>query len=226
MFPTTQNNIADIQSLVKSSKVAATPEAGGGKSFVQFDAKTGVWAHGREGEDITGEQIAINTATIVHGWTLWHNRKPTKLEVPFVEDLPMPMDSITLPNGKVDAPNESRGFEARFTDGDETILSYGGSTYGARKGVDALLGVISIRANTEAAFLYPVVTLTSESYENALQGGALCFNPVLEIQDWMDGNGSLESATGKLAAPEEAIEEDEDEPEAPVKKKRQSKRTD
>ena len=136
------------------------------------------------------------------------------------------MESITNPNGKVDNPSESRGFEARFTDGDETTLSYGGSTYGARKGVDALLGVISIRANTEAAFLYPVVTLTSESYENAHQGGALCFNPVLEIQDWMDGNGSLESATGKLAAPEEAIEEDEDEPETPVKKKRQSKRTD
>tara|TARA_B110000908_G_C10255969_1_gene455498 strand:- start:442 stop:1122 length:681 start_codon:yes stop_codon:yes gene_type:complete len=226
MFPTTQNSTADIQSFVKSFKVAVTPEAGGGKSFVQFDAKTGVWAHGREGEDITGEQIAVNTTTLVHGWTLWHNRKPTKIEVSVTEDLPMPMDSITNPNGKVDAPSESRGFEARFTDGDETILSYGGSTYGARKGVDALTGVIAIRSSTEEVFLYPVVTLTSESYENAHQGGALCFNPVLEIQDWMDGNGNLESATGKLAAPEEAIEEAEDEPEAPVKKKRQSKRAD
>ena len=226
MFPTTQNSTADIQSFVKSFKVAVTPEAGGGKSFVQFDAKTGVWAHGREGEDITGEQIAVNTTTLVHGWTLWHNRKPTKIEVSVTEDLPMPMDSITNPNGKVDVPNESRGFEARFTDGDETILSYGGSTYGARKGVDALTGVIAIRSSTEEVFLYPVVTLTSESYENAHQGGALCFNPVLEIQDWMDGDGNLESATGKLAAPEEAIEEAEDEPEAPVKKKRQSKRAD
>lgn len=226
MFPTTKNSTSDIQALVKSSKVAATPQAGSGKSFVQFDAKTGVWAHGREGEDITGEQIAVNTATIVHGWTLWHNRKPTKIEVSFVEDLPMPMDSITNPNGKVDVPSESRGFEARFTDGDETILSYVGSTYGARKGVDALLGAITIRGNTEAVFLYPVVTLTSESYENSHQGGALCFNPVFEIQDWMDGAGNLESTKLKLVAPKAAIEEEENEPETPVKKKRRSKRTD
>ena len=219
MFPSTQSNTKDLSAMLAVSKVTNTASDGAGKAFVKFDFESGSFAYGRDGVDITGDEIIVNTQTIMHGWTLWSGGKPDKIKVSFVEDLPAPM----APIGQ-DHPAESRSFDARFEDDPETLLDFSTNSMGGRKGVDALLDTIKIRsAGGEDNFLYPVVELTSESYPNAKRGGKMTYNPKFKIVDWVDAEGTRESATPKLAAvkTEAPAEVSEDAPvEAPKKRRR------
>ena len=231
MFPSVENSTSDLSTLLTKSKVAKTQTGEGGKSFMRFDFESGDYQFGKEGEDITGEEIVVNTMSFMHGWTLWSNGKPTKKEVHFTEELPVAMDGIGA-----DQPSESRSFEARFSDDADTILVFNTTSYGGKKGADSLLDAIMLKsAGGEAQYLYPVVTLTSESYANAKRGGKLTYNPTFAVKDWMDAEGNLESATAKLDKPKrktkkaapveeieeiEEIEEVEEVEEAPKKRRR------
>tara|TARA_R110001632_G_scaffold9283_6_gene35749 strand:- start:1430 stop:2101 length:672 start_codon:yes stop_codon:yes gene_type:complete len=221
--------------MASTAQVVQTQTGTGGKSFVRFDSATGEFTHGKENEDITGEAVVVNMKTFMHGWTLWHMRKPTKIEVLFNQPLPQAMDSKENSKGKMDHPNESRSFDAAFTDEDDTIISFGSSTYGGRKGCDDVLNAFLLKAASgESVYLYPVVELNSENYTSAEWGKI--FNPVFAVVDWMAEDGTLESATTKLdkpakkkkAAPVEEAEEApwEEEVEeaeaAPTKRRRRS----
>ena len=220
MFPSTQSNTKDLSAALAASKVTSSGAGdGAGKAFVKFDFESGSYIYGRDGVDITGDEIVVNTQSITHGWTLWSGGKPTKIKVSFVEELPAPMPSVGQ-----DFPAEARSFDARFEDDADTVLDFSTNSMGGRKGVDALLDTIKIRsAGGEDNFLFPVVELTSESYANAKRGGKLTYNPKFNIVDWVDAEGIRESATPKLAAVKtEAPEEvSEDAPvEAPKKRRR------
>jgi len=194
MFPTVQSNTNDLRSALSKSQVTPSDNSGAGKAFIKFNYKDGSFTFGREAEDISGETIIINTATIHHGWTMWVNGSPTKVSASFAQPLPeqpAPVDG--------NAPTESRSFEAAFPEKeDDTVLVFDSNSYGGRKGVDAVLQeVISRSGLSDTAFLFPVVQLNSESY-TAKQGG-LIHNPVFAIVDWMDVEGNLESASKKIA---------------------------
>lgn len=207
MFPTTQNSVTDLQSALQNSQVQETKNEGG-KAFLKFDYKDGSFAFGRDKEDITGEQIVINIASFRHGWTLWVNGSPKKVQAGFTEPLPM----APAPEAG-NEPAESRGFDAAFLEeDDDTIITFETNSYGGRKGADAVLNAVKTRAATEANYLFPVVQLDNESYK-ANQGGTI-HNPVFTIVDWMDQAGNLESATKKLESPAEEVEEVEEVEEA------------
>jgi len=202
MFPTVANTTTDLSAMLGQSQVTKTEQGTGGKSFIRFDPDSGDYTFGKEAEDITDEEIVVNTMSFSHGWTLWHNNKPTKREVHFTQPLPTPMDSIVVSEKKTDHPEESRSFEARFSDDEDIILSYGTTTYGGKKGSDTLLDAIMLKsAGGEKVFLFPVVKLTSESYANSKRGGKLTFNPIFAIVDWMDAEGNKESDTAKIEKP-------------------------
>ena len=215
MFPVTENSTTDLSTMLSQSAITPTQTAGG-KAFIRFDFETGDFEFGKDKVDITNEEIAVNTLSFKHGWTLWSNGKPTKKEVHFTQPLPTAMPPI----GE-DHPKESRAFDAAFTDGDDTILSFGSSSYGGMKGCDALLEEIAAKsAAGEKDFLFPIVKLTSESYANAKRGGKLTYNPKFEVVRWIDQEGNVEGAKAEaIAAPvDEAVEVEE----APVKKKRRT----
>lgn len=204
MFPTAQNSATDIQAMLAASRVQETTASAGSTAFIRFDFKSGGFTFGKDHEDITGETIAVNVASFRHGWTLWTNGKPKKVQASFTQELPMPMPSE---NG--DSPTESRGFDSAFLDDEETILTFESNSYGGRKGADALLNAVKIRsASGEANFLFPMVKLDSESYK-AQQGGTI-HNPVFTVVDWMDQAGNIESSTAKLTSDnsEEVAEEE------------------
>jgi len=201
MFPTVNNaSIKDLSSALAVSKVQSEGPSNAGKAFIRFDFKTGSYSYGRDQEDITNDNIVVNTSSFVHGWVLWTNGTPNKVQRSFVEELPDPMPG----NANGDQPSESRGFEARFEDDPETVLVFETSSYGGRKGCDNLLNAIRIRsAGGEQEYLFPVVQLASESYK-AKQGGTI-HNPVFNIVGWMNQEGELEGNTAKLDAPEEPV---------------------
>jgi hypothetical protein len=219
MFPSTQSNTRDLSAALAASKVVSTGAGDAGKAFVKFDFESGSYVYGRDGIDITGDEIVVNTQAIMHGWTLWSGGKPTKVKAHFSDPLPEPPAPIGA-----DFPAEARSFDARFEDDADTVLDFSTNSMGGRKGVDALLATIILRsAGGEKNFLYPVVELDSESYANAKRGGKMTYNPRFTIVDWVDADGIRESATPKLAAvPEvEAPEPSEDAPvEAPKKRRR------
>lgn len=202
MFPTTSTKITDLSSALKQSKVQQTTSSAG-KAFIRFDFKTGDFFYGRDQEEITGEQIVVNTASFCHGWVLWVGGQAQKVMRSFVEPLPEPMPAVGH-----DQPTEARGFEARFEDDEETILVFESNSYGGRKGCDSLLNAISLKSSSgEEDFLFPVVKLESESYK-AKQGGTI-HNPVFKVVDWMNAEGELESTNGtKKIASESEPEED------------------
>ncbi len=208
MFPTTQSSITDLSSALARSQVQPTAAGSGGKAFMKFDFKSGDFLFGRDAEDITGEEIVVNTASINHGWVVWANGTPRKVTASFVEPLPMAPEPI-----EGNQPTESRGFEARFEDDADTVLIFESNSFGGRKGVDSLLSEIQSRsAKGEVQYLYPVVKLTSESYK-AKQGNTI-HNPVFEVVGWMDqeGNRAGAATTAAIGNDEDDTEEDSAQP--------------
>lgn len=205
MFPTTQNSALNLASMLAETKVVSS-ENTGGKAYLKFDFKTGDYVFGRDAEDVTGETIVVNTYSIQHGWTLWVNGSPQKVSAPFNQMLPTPMAAQ-----QGNEPTESRSFEARFQDDEDTILLFDTNSYGGRKGVDSLLNQIKSRAlNGESEFLFPVIKLESESYK-AKQGSTV-HNPIFKIVGWVNADGVEFEETKQI--------ESSDNAETPVRRRR------
>jgi hypothetical protein len=184
-FPTVMNP-SDLAGQLANSQVQETSGLAG-FSFLKMDFESGEWFCGMEGDDVTGDAILVNTATIQHGWILWSNNRPNKVFTGFSQPLPPPMDPI----GE-DRPSEARSFQAALCDDGEPV-SFDSNSYGGRKGVDVLLGKIKAKSASGSQHLYPRVTLTSESYTNSKRGGKLTYNPVFEITAWCDQDGVVET---------------------------------
>lgn len=198
MFPTTNASITDVSSALAHSKVNENV-SNGAKAFIRFDFKTGAFSFGRENEEITGDEVIVNTTSFSHGWVLWVNGTPSKVMRSFVEDIPEPMPNS--PTG--DAPAEARGFEARFEDDPNTVLMFETSSYGGRKGCDTLLNAIRARsAGGEKEYLFPVVKLESESYRS--KQGSTIHNPQFTIVGWVNQEGVREEVVQRI---EEQAEE-------------------
>tara|TARA_R110000822_G_C15124934_1_gene474442 strand:+ start:105 stop:731 length:627 start_codon:yes stop_codon:yes gene_type:complete len=206
-------NTADLAGALANSQVQET--SGGGVSFLKMDFNTGAWTLGQDAEDVTGDQVLVNTESIGHGWILWSGGRPNKRMVSFTEQLPMQMDAI----GK-DTPSEARTFNGAMYD-DQTQLSFDSNSYGGRKGVDTLLGQIKAHASTGSGFLYPLVELTSENYPGTgLRQGKINYNPVFEVVGWRNKEGNMEGEAAGAIAPPEA----EEAPEPEVKTQRRKRR--
>lgn len=210
-FPTVVNP-ADLAGALAGSQIQET--AGGGQSYLKIDFETGEWLLGAEGNLVTNEDILINTPSIQHGWILWSGGRPQKKFVGFIHALPVPMDAIGP-----DVPSEARSMQAAMVD-DGEMVSFDTNSYGGRKGVDTLLGKIKAHSAEGSQYLYPKVTLTSESYANAKRGGKLTYNPVFEIVAWCDQNGSEEEAAQEQLAAAADDSATGAEAEAPVRQKR------
>jgi hypothetical protein len=192
----------DLAAALTQSKVTETASSGG-VSFLQFAYLTGEYTLGVDKDDVTGDEVIVNTSTIKHGWILWSGGRPQKSMVPFNADIPMAM----APVGE-DFPKEGRAFDAAMADDGEPV-SFDSCSYGGRKAVDMLLGQIKAHSAEGSSHIYPRVKLTSESYNNAKQGGKLCHNPVFKIVAWCDIAGNVEP-DANVALPASA------EPEAPA----------
>jgi len=183
-FPTIVDP-ADLATQLDNSQVTETT-GHTGVSFLKMDFETGTWLLGQDAEDVTDEEILVNTASIQHGWILWSGGRPQKSFAGFSQTLPMAPEPI----GE-DYPSEARSFQGALCD-DGAMLAFDTNSFGGRKGCDILLGKIKAQSAAGHHHLYPKVKLTSESYANAKRGGKLTFNPVFEIVSWCDQDGNEE----------------------------------
>ncbi len=196
-FPTIVDP-SDLATSLVQSKIQETSQSSG-VSFLKCDFESGEWLLGQDNEDVTGEKVLINVATIKHGWILWSGGRPNKSMVGFAFELPIPMEPVGA-----DSASEARSFEGALYE-NQTPLQFDTSSYGGRKGVDKLLSDIKRNAQ-KSEYLYPLVELTSESYVNAKRGGKETFNPVFKVVAWCNQDGVPENS------PEEQVEDKTEEP--------------
>lgn len=185
-FPTviSANELTDM---FAGSQVQQTNQSAG-VAFLKMDFETGEWLLGRDAEDVTQAEIHVNSPSIKHGWILWSGGRPTKNMVAVDKPIPMPMAGV---GG--DEPAEARSFEGSLVD-DLTPLQFDTASYGGRKGVDALLAAIIQKSSVEKSqFIFPKVSLESESYASTQRGGKLIYNPVFKVVAWYDGEGNEEA---------------------------------
>jgi len=226
-FPTVMKRNELAQAL-QQSQVTETNANSGGSEFIRFDFESGEFDVGRERDDITGDEVLVNTASIKHGWILWSGGRPTKSFVPFNQAIPVAPEPVFKgknQNGQdeFDYPSEGRSFEgALYEDGQ--MVQFDTSSYGGRKGIDTLLGHIKQKAALGGDYLYPLVQLTSESYANAKRGGKLTFNPVFKIVAWCneDGEKEPEQAEAIAAQPEQQGDEEPVAEEQPKRRRRKA----
>ena len=207
-FPTVMNP-DDLTTTLANSQVQET-NALAGFSFLKIDFETGEWLLGQDQEDVTGEELLINTTEIKHGWILWSGGRPTKRMVPFNQPIPQPMEPI----GE-DHPSEGRALQAAMID-DGEMIAFDTNSYGGRKGVDKLLTEIKTHAASGSKFLYPRVKLASESYANKKRGGKLVYNPVFEVLAWCDQEGNEEDKAPTQVEDKSNTKSDEAEQPAPT----------
>lgn len=215
-LPQVGQSTAAVHAMLRQNRVDATT-GGSGLQYLSFDSKrTGEWTYGVEREPCSGERFSLDLTSLKHGWVQWHQRKPNRRLVPINEDKPFPQEPIEWrdPKGRtqVDEASEARSFQGVFEDG--TRFEFETCSYGGRKAVDALLDDLFRRAAAGSPYIYPQITLDSDSYEHGTYG--LLYNPVLTIAAWYDEEGNEEGAPA-AALPEP---EPEPEPEAPVRRRR------
>lgn len=208
MFPTVQNNITDLATALKQSKVDT--QSPGNKGFLKFDFKTGDWAFGRDATPVEGDKVIVNTYTIQHGWILWSGGSATKEMKSFTQEKPPAM-----PSQGEDHPSEARSFECRFMN-EDSIVAFETSSYGGRKACDALLGEILKKVGEgETEYLFPVAVLSTDEGYKSKKGGYI-FNPVFKVVSWVNVDGVANDGTKAI---EEATATEEVE-ETPTRRRR------
>ena len=205
-LPAIKQSTSQAAAMLLGSKVQETQQGG---QFLKFDAKrTGEWLLGRESDTVTDEIFSLDLQSLQHGWVLWHNKKADRRLVPINEPVPAAQEPIQYTNAKgkvvVDEPSEARSFSGTLSDGE--TFTFEGSTYGARKAVDAVLIDMKMRAASGNEFFFPQVQLLSESYEHDTYGQV--FSPVLKAVAWFNGEGEEEGVEAQLEAP--VVEEPEE----------------
>jgi pyruvate/2-oxoglutarate dehydrogenase complex dihydrolipoamide acyltransferase (E2) component len=78
------------------------------------------------------------------------------------------------------------------------------SSYGGKKAFAQLIEAIKQQAVKSPAYLFPLISLSSESYRNKKHGTTI-FNPIFEVVGWCNEAGNQQGeAAQALAAPEPA----------------------
>jgi len=207
MLPVVKGSATDLASAMRAVKVStgdATPGALGG--FLKFDFKDGSFSFGRDGDDVSKDQAIINVRSLSHGWKLWAGGKFTQNFVSIIDPLPEAPQPV---DGKY--PSEARAFAGAFFDDGKPgeQFTFETNSYGGRKAANDLIVKIMERANSNPAFMFPVVCFDAESYKNQKHGTTI-FNPVFTVVDWANEDGALER-TARIAPKEAQVE-----PEAPA----------
>jgi hypothetical protein len=227
--------VGSLQDALKTQVKTDITRGGGSEQFLGYNSYSGKWTFGKDNDEIEPEdRLRIVPEGLRHGWHLWVDKKVTKVMSSVFKPMPEEPAAQTDAKGKLQQAGESRGMTAVLVDEEGDIqLSWEASTDGCRRAIDGVLSELMLRAQTEAEYLYPVVSLTTgEPYENSYKAGEMISPPRIDILGWcnQDGEDAPDAAPqiAKAEAKEEEFEpeakEEEVEPaeeNAPVRRRRQ-----
>lgn len=181
---------ANIAARMRSAPRPQTSNAG--RRYCQFRGEQGVYEFGQAAEDITDETAIIVIEGLAHGHMGFAGRgvRPLKAFAPIDAPLPPPPEADRPDRQFSEARQVPFVLMDELEDGGapEPIVLEGASV-GLCLGADDLITEIMNRCMATEDTIYPVVKLTSRSYDHDAYGKTF-YNPVFEILGW--ANPSLE----------------------------------
>ena len=171
-----------------------------GLPILKLDRGGKGWSYGQDNTAVeTGTLALVQTGTFQHGVVVWSDR--TKVFEEMVEgwqDAP-PIPMTSHPTGQP-YKRQSQVKLTLLDDGTEVL--YVISSDGGNERLAELGRIAGARIGQYAqtsAYLYPVVALDMDYYDNK-QHGSRIYKPVFDIVGWADAEGNMEEGAGNVTA--------------------------
>lgn len=169
----------------------------GGQALLRL-TKVGQWVLGQESEAVhEGQQFIVNPVSVQTGYVAWWQggiegevMQPLSMG-PVDPDKLGPVNSGGIPPGGK-APS-GRGWEDQVSvnlasfDGMQVV--YRTNSLGGRRAILDLAGKIAYGYQENPKRFYPVIELSSDSYQHKNKEYGTIYNPILNIVAWLDENG-------------------------------------
>lgn len=209
-FPTTMANIEKLsQYLNEEVKVNLNTASNDSMSFLSFKAKLGSYLLGSEKEDITGQNVIVDTASMSHGWLHFLSTGVNRYFSSVFEEEPTRPAGVREGSIVVE-PLSARSFVGVLASDTEVKFKFEVCSLGGCRGFDTLLAEIrsrSLSGETEA--LYPVVKLCTNNYYSKAARTTI-HNCVFKVESWVKRDATPTDVVAEGAAEE-----------APVRRRRQ-----
>lgn len=220
MFQTLRAGVAQTR--------ASMPVMAGGTPYLRL-LRDGKWAMGAEDSPIAdGTEAIINPLSIQHGYSCWTDRGPKEGKN---EKLGEEMWKITqVKKGVHELPamtdprtqshctwKDQMSFELKMIDGKYVgqQAMFSATSVGGLRLISEVLAALEAKLDTGSMFIFPVVRISSDSYQHNSYGKT--YTPVMEIVGWADMDGKEEGddsapAAAPVAAPAPAADDRADIP--------------
>ena len=156
------------------------------------------WVFGQANDPVQpGSEWAINPRSLMHGYSCWTDYKDQKntalgeIMVAMTDPLPPRPEAIQGFPFK-----DTVAFNLKCMNGEDegTEVLYKNNSEGGKRATSALLAAINKQHKRNKAYIVPIVTLSSTTYNNAKWGVTLV--PIIEIVAWANWQLEEEPAEG------------------------------
>lgn len=192
--------LAKYQSGIAQSRATLIPS--GGKPFLRL-LKDGGWVFGQTDDSVQeGSSWAVNILSISHGYCCWPKNDGGMPNKPLGEVMsPIHEPRPSRPEPISGFPfTDQRSMDLRCLDGEDqgTEVQYKINSVGGLRMCDELLAKIQAQLEKNPNYPCPVVLLQADHYQHKVYGRI--YVPILEIVDWCDLTGKLQSDAAAATA--------------------------
>lgn len=189
---------------------ASIPASVGGSPLLRL-LKDGQWVAGSEDTVIrAGTEVIANPLSFQAGYSCWTNRAPGQGKNELLGEEMWGINAVKPPASTLPVHHDPRtqelcqwkdimSVDMKVLDGamaGQQII-YKASSVGGTRALSALLDAVMAKIDTGSEYVFPVIALSSDSYNHNSYGRT--YVPVLEIVGWADMQGREEDADAPAA---------------------------
>ena len=174
---------------------AAGKQALLGKALLKL-SKQGIWIFGASNTVLRkGAQVIVNPASMSSGFVAWHKGKVEAEHMQPIAMGPVPLEKLHAVVAK-DGWQSQVSVEMMTQDEIPVQLLYKSSSMGGQEVFFDLAGTVVFSLSEDARRVYPVIEMSTSSYEHDEYG--TIFKPVFNLVGWLDSNGAPLTDAPKL----------------------------
>jgi hypothetical protein len=222
-------NMTNTRELTKNANViaalaAASSFSPSGKSYMKFNANTGIYTYGKEEKELTaGSELAVNMKSFALGWICWKDEKVEAeiMAMPFAGQIPITNEADLPDHGPFNAEDgwsKQASVEMKILDTGEDVLLKLSSSSGVFA-MNELLRGYAKELSQQGDDAIIVVSASSNGFMPKEKKYGKKYAPVFEIVEWTteeklsavysnetgeDESSSYEEPTKAIEAPKEA----------------------
>lgn len=167
--------------------------------FLRFNGKSGQWSMGQEEVPVDGEEVIINSPSMMHGYQRWGEVPPAKAFTSVAQPLPAapePIDGVDQDGRECTfTARDARQVGGKFVEEDLGQFIFNTDSMGGVERMDELFDAIITKSQDGTPYCFPLVTLESDFYKRST---GKVYKPIFKIVSWCDMDGKPEKVTQKL----------------------------